>query len=257
MDAEEINTKIVGYVRVSTDAQVEQGLGLEVQEQQLRAWAKAHGHKIVEIFVEPGVSGAKGLEDRPALAEALHALRHGLAGGLVVPRLDRLARDLVLQEQLLAEVKRLKAQAFSTMAGEDAYLVDDPDDPSRKLIRHILGAVSEYERAMISMRLRSGRARKAANGGYATGAPPLGLRAVGGALVEDPDEGRVLDRLLTLRTDGRSLREIAALLTAEGLRPKRSDRWHPETVRKALVRAQGRHDGPVPGPRSPSPQKAA
>jgi DNA invertase Pin-like site-specific DNA recombinase len=67
-------------------------------------------------------------------------------------------------------VRRLGGGAFSTSAAESGYLVDDPDDPSRKLIRQILGAVSEYERAMIPLRLRSGRHRKAKHGGFAYGA---------------------------------------------------------------------------------------
>jgi DNA invertase Pin-like site-specific DNA recombinase len=228
---------VIGYVRVSTDAQVEHGHGLAVQEQALRAWAKAQGHKLVEIFREEGVSGTKDLLDRPALADALEALRRRQAQGVVVYRLDRLARDLVLQEQLLAEVKRLGARVFTTMAGEAAYLEDDPDDPSRRLIRQILGAVSEYERSVIVMRLRSGRRRKHQLGGYAYGAPPLGLRAEGKALVTDVEEQRTLARIAELRKAGKSLREVGAVLEAEGHRPKRGGKWHPETLRQAAARA--------------------
>jgi DNA invertase Pin-like site-specific DNA recombinase len=68
----------------------------------------------------------------------------GLADQEVVYRLDRLARDLVLQEQLLAEVWR-SGELFSTAGGE-ANLHGDPEDPSRRLLRQVLGAVSEYER---------------------------------------------------------------------------------------------------------------
>lgn len=216
--------------------QAEQGQGLSVQEEALRAWAKAQGHQLLTVFREEGVSGTKDLTDRPALADALMALRQRQADGLVVHRLDRLARDLVLQEQLLAEVRRLKAQVFSTMAGEAGYLQDDPDDPSRKLIRQILGAVSEYERSMIALRLRSGRRRKADLGLYAHGAPPLGFEAVGRALVAHEGEQRVLQRIGELRADGRSLREVATVLEAEGHLPKRGGRWHPETLRRAAQR---------------------
>ncbi len=58
----------------------------------------------------------------------------GTVGGIAVYRLDRLARDLVLQEQLLAEVRRMGGQLFTTSAAEAGYLADDPDDPSRRLI---------------------------------------------------------------------------------------------------------------------------
>ena len=230
-------TKLIGYARVSTDVQVEHGLGLEVQEQALRAWAKAQGHQLVEVLRELGVSGTKELADRPALADALDAIRHRRAGGVVVVRLDRLARDLVLQEQLLAEVRRLDAEVFSTSAGEAGYLKDDPDDPSRKLIRQILGAVSAYEREMTSLRLRSGRRRKAERGDYAYGAPPFGCRAEGKALVEVPEERETLARITELKTAGASLREIATVLKVEGRPPKRGGSWHPETLRRAAERA--------------------
>ena len=103
-------------------------------------------------------------------------------------RLDRLARDLVLQEQLLAEVWRMGATVSSTAAGEDAYLNDDPGDPSRRLIRQVLGAVSDYERAMVRLRLATGRRHKADAGGYAYGAPPFGFRSDGGQLVPRLEE---------------------------------------------------------------------
>ncbi len=110
--------KILVYLRVSTDRQADEGLGLEVQEAACRAWAKAHKHRVVAVLCDRGISGAKDLDDRPALADALTALKAGEAAGIVVYRLDRLARDLVLQESLLAEVRRMGATVFTTSAGE-------------------------------------------------------------------------------------------------------------------------------------------
>lgn len=80
--------------------------------------------------------------------------RAPLADGLVVFRLDRLARDLVLQEQILGDIWRMGAHGFSTSPSEADFLKDDPDDPSRQLIRQVLGAVAQYERALIALRLR-------------------------------------------------------------------------------------------------------
>jgi DNA invertase Pin-like site-specific DNA recombinase len=170
------------------------------------------------------------------LLDALQALREQRASGLVVYRLDRLARDLIIQETLLAEIRRLGADVFSTSAAESDYLRDDADDPSRRLIRQILGAVAEYERAMIALRLRAGRRRKAETGGYAYGSPALGYRAEDGALVPAPDEQATLERIRELHDKGASLRSIAETLSAEGFRPKRSSTWHPESVRRAIAR---------------------
>jgi DNA invertase Pin-like site-specific DNA recombinase len=70
---------------------------------------------VVDVFTDAGVSGSNGLENRNELSIALEALRDGIAGGLVVYRLDRLARDLVLQEQLLMEIRNLGGRVFSTV----------------------------------------------------------------------------------------------------------------------------------------------
>ncbi len=157
---------------------------------------------------------------------------------LVVYRLDRLARDLIVQEQLLAEVWRSGGQVFSTSDAEAAFLANDASDPSRRLIRQVLGAVSEYERSMISLRLQSGRAHKHLQGGFAYGSPPYGFRAKNKELVIDPHEQSVVRRIAELSDRGFSLRSIAALLTSEQVPRRRADKWHAETVRRILSRLE-------------------
>lgn len=229
--------KVVAYLRVSTERQAAEGLGLDVQEQAVRAWAKARKHRIVAVLTDAGVSGANDLDGRPALADALELLRAKEATAVVVYRLDRLARDLVLQEQLLAEVRRMGADLFSTFAAEADYLADDPSDPSRKLIRQVLGAVAEYEKAMTVLRLKSGRRRKADLGGFAYGSPAFGLKVVDGTLTPVESEQAVIARAKELRGAGASLRAIAETLTAEGHSPKRGRVWHPPTVARILERS--------------------
>jgi DNA invertase Pin-like site-specific DNA recombinase len=96
--------KLVAYLRVSTEVQAE-GLGIDVQEAAITEWAGAHEHEIVAEFTDAGVSGSNGLDTRAGLADALTVLRTDDAEGMVVYRLDRLARDLIIQEQLLAEAR--------------------------------------------------------------------------------------------------------------------------------------------------------
>jgi DNA invertase Pin-like site-specific DNA recombinase len=229
--------KLAAYRRVSTAEQVD-GYGLDVQDQDIRVWARQHGHRIVAWFGDEGLSGSNGLEHRDGLADALAYLRSARAGGLVVPKLDRLARDLIVQEQVLGELWRIPAHVFSTASGEGAYLApDDVDDPSRKLIRQILGAVNEYERAMIALRMRRGRRRKAELGGYAYGSPRFGYRTEDRRLVPDDAEQLATARIVELHREGRSLRQIAAVLEEEGLPAKRGGRWHPRTVSAVLTQA--------------------
>ena len=232
--------KIAAYLRVSTDRQAEEGLGLEVQEAAIRSWAEAQGHELLSIYKDEGISGSNGIETRIGLADAIDSIREGHAEGLVVYRLDRLARDLVLQEQLLAEVKRLGGQVFSTSKAEAGYLEDDPDDPSRKLIRQVLGAVSEYERAMISMRLRTGRKRKGENGGFAYGAPPFGYRGEQKKLIPVEREQAVIRDILTMRKEGMSYEKIADALNERGIPSPRAGSWHSTRIRAIVRRAEER-----------------
>jgi DNA invertase Pin-like site-specific DNA recombinase len=233
-----VRLKLAGYLRVSTDLQAERGYGLEIQERTIREWARTNGHGKVTFFTDAGVSGSNGVEHRTALPDALEHLATGQAAALVVYRLDRLARDLVLQEQLLMEIRRLGAQVFSTAASEQDFLRDDPDDPSRRMIRQILGAVNEYERSMIRLRLRRGQQRKAERGEYAGGRPPYGYSAAGGRLVKNAKEQAVVDRARALGARGASLRMICHALEEEGARPRSGRQWHPSQIARLLARPE-------------------
>jgi DNA invertase Pin-like site-specific DNA recombinase len=218
--------RVVGYIRVSSAGQVEDGQGLAIQEQAIRRWAREHRHRLVAVHRDEGVSGR--LESRDGLEEALSAVRFNGAEGLVVASLDRLARSLTVQEAALQQAWSAGGRVFAVDTGE--VLADDPEDPVRTFVRQVLGAVSQLEAGMIARRLRRGRLHKAESGGYAHGAPRYGWRAEGGELVPDPAEQAVVERIRALRADGASLRDIAGVLNAEGVRSKRGGRWHPATV---------------------------
>lgn len=103
---------------------------------------------------EEGVSGARA--DRPmlaqVLAQVLAAVWNGEAEAVLVARLDRLARDVVLQEMLIKELHQAGGRLLSAVQSEND-LLDDPNDPGRKMMRQVLGAFSEYERSIIALRL--------------------------------------------------------------------------------------------------------
>lgn len=221
--------KLNAYLRTSTDSQEE---GLETQRAEIQAWAKKEGHTIAGWFVDEGKSGSNGLETRIALADALAE-----KNPLVVYKLDRLARDLVIQETILGQAKREGIRIFSTLRTEDAYLEDDPKDPTRKLIRQVLGAVADYERAMIRLRMSAGANRKKANGGYAGGGIPFGYRSKEAKLVPHPQESRALALMKERKQAGWSLREIAQELDARGFPPRKGEKWHPYSVSRILIGA--------------------
>ncbi len=222
--------RALGYVRVSTQKQAEEGFGLDVQAAAVKEWARNSDARLLAIIRDEGVNGT--LEERPGLAELLGRLEPGMV--VVVPRLDRLARDLMTQEILLRDIRRKGADLVSTSKAEAEYLAEDPNDPTRKLIRQVLGAVAEFERSLIRLRLSRGRAAKAASGGFAYGSPPFGYRAESGRLVKEPEEQKTIALARRLRGRGRSLRQIAQELNGKGRKPRRGREWHPGTVTRLL-----------------------
>lgn len=223
--------KLIAYLRVSTDKQAEQGLGLDVQRRAIATWAKANGHKVVTTYRDEGVSGSNGLDTRPGLAGAFQALEDGQADALVVYRLDRLARKLTSQETWIETLERKGRKVVSVTEPEYG------EDETRDFVRQVLGAVAQYERAVIVRRMQSGRAEKAAKGGYAYGSPAYGHRAEAGELVSDDVEQAAIARICDMHAEGLSLRAIAAKLDAEGIKPKRGESWHPQTVARVLQRS--------------------
>jgi DNA invertase Pin-like site-specific DNA recombinase len=223
----------VGYIRVSTTEQAEEGHGLAVQETAIRAYCRDHHLRLVDLLRDEGASGSNGLEDRLGLGAALARLERGDADVLVVARLDRLARDLLVQETL---IRRLQA------AGREVRSVAEPegdgDEDTRRLVRVVLGAIAEYERGLIRGRMIAGKQAKVAVGGYGGGRPAYGKRVEGGELVDNPDETRVLERIRTLRADGLSYRAIGEQLDHDGLKPRQADRWQPAVVREIALRTE-------------------
>lgn len=234
----------IAYERVSTDRQAEEGFGLDVQDTQIRRWCETHGHRLIAVHRDEGISGTKDTADRPGLAKAITSLE-GSAELLVVARLDRLARALTVQEAILAQVWKRSGRVVAVDAGE--IMPDDPDDPMRTAMRQMMGVFAQLDRAMVVARMRAGRRAKEAKGGYAgKGSPRFGQRSESGELVADSLEQAVIARMVDLDGQGLSLRAIAAALEAEGHRPKRGGRWHPTVIRRTLARLEPVSDAADP-----------
>jgi DNA invertase Pin-like site-specific DNA recombinase len=226
-----MTTKAVGYIRVNSQTQLD-GYGLAVQEQEIRRCARAHELRVVSIHRDEGISGSTEAVDRPGLADALAQLEGHEAEVLVVPRLDRLARKLTIQEAVLAQVWKHAGRVFACDQGE--VTKDDPDDPMRTAMRQMMGVFAQLERAMIVARLRRGRETKRELGGYAYGRPPYGYRAEDGALVPVAEEQAAISRAMEMRQAGKSLRQIAEVLEREGHHTRTGGTWHPPMVARLL-----------------------
>lgn len=211
-------TRLIGVVRVSSEGQSSDGYGIELQVAAIKEWARKQADVEVEMWAIDVASGTEsGLSKRKEFAAALGLIDAGKADGIVVWRLDRLARDMVVQELLLRDIVRAGGIARSVDPQEDLLCDPSMDDaePARRLIRRILGAVAEYERMVMQMRMAAGRAAKVASGGT-LGPIPRGFRiGENGRPVVDEREYRILAELWTLSDHGCPYPDLCEFLRLE------------------------------------------
>jgi DNA invertase Pin-like site-specific DNA recombinase len=151
------------YLRVSTTDQ-----DTERQERELRAVAAVRGWDVVEVYADNGISGSKGREKRPAF-DRLHtdAVRRRF-DVVMAWSVDRLGRSL---KDLVAFLHEMHAAGIELFLYQQAL---DTTTPAGKAMFQMLGVFSEFERAMIVERVRSGLAKareKGTRSGKAIGRP--------------------------------------------------------------------------------------
>jgi len=236
--------RAVAYLRVSTE---EQALGPEAQRAAIERWALARVPPVLIVawLEDRGVSGAAPIDKRPGLIAALDALREHGAGLLVVSKRDRLARDVVAAGMIEALAARHGAVVMSA-AGEG-----DGDDPAAGLLRRMVDAFAEYERALIRARTSAALAVKRARREYCGGDAPYGSQLgapeergrkrdgrphVVHALDPVPEETAAVACMREMRAAGAPLRATCAELTLRGFRPRSGAAWHPQTVARVLAR---------------------
>src|SRR5271169_888922 len=144
-----MNGKRVGlYLRVSTGDQT-----IENQRQALTAACEARGWRIVEEFIDNGVSGAKGRDKRPGFDRLLRAATRRQIDVVAAWSVDRLGRSL---QDLVGFLGELNG------AGCDLYLdrqAVDTTTPAGRALFQMLGVFAEFERSIIQERINAGIAR--------------------------------------------------------------------------------------------------
>lgn len=228
----------VGYLRVSSDQQADEGHGLDVQRDTLERWASTHGHDLLAVIADEGVSGALEPPAREGWAE-VRRMAADNAAGIVVPRMDRLSRDLIGQE---VELRNLRDEDVPVESVAEPGIAGDTDDPGRIAFRQVLAVFAEYERRVIVQRMARGKAKKKAAGGWAGGMPPYGWRPADGELEPDPAEQTALTIMRALRADGAGYKKIADAMNRRGVPAKMGGRWWAQTVSDALSHKLNQQD---------------
>src|SRR5277367_2724798 len=138
--------KAIGYVRVSTDRQAEQGVSLEAQEAKIRAMATVQSADLLDVIVDVGES-AKSL-NRPGLQRLLDLINNGKVESVIVAKLDRLTRSVKDLSQMLELFEKRKVALVSVAEWLDT------GSAAGRLVITIMGAVSPWGRAAIGERTR-------------------------------------------------------------------------------------------------------
>lgn len=198
--------KAVIYGRVSTE---DQRLGPSAQLSSCRSWCESQGYEVGGEFVDHGISGGASLEKRDALMDAFNCLEAGDV--LVIAKRCRLARDTMSAVVIERMVSKRGARI------ESADGAGNGDGPEAILMRRMLDAFAEYERAMIRARTRAAlRAKK--DRGQRAGNVPFGYSATeSGDLVKNDQEQQIISQILRLRSSGMSIRKITEAIEREGV----------------------------------------
>jgi len=210
------------YLRVSGRGQVSTD-GFPRQRDAVSKYARRHGIKIEEEFRDEGVSGTRELTSRPGLAALLDRLESNGVRTVIVERADRLARDLLVGEVILGQFRKIRVRVIDASG---TNLSADDGDPTRVLIRQVLGAVSQFEKAVIVLKLRAARERMRVRTGRCEGRRPFGYY---------PHEQPTLELIRTLRRKPRggsrlSFADVAQRLNDQGVSTRTGVPWSAGSV---------------------------
>jgi DNA invertase Pin-like site-specific DNA recombinase len=219
-------TTALAYLRVSgagqnTRKKAEDVIkdGFTRQRLAIEAYAAQNGFKITQWF-EDVQTGKDEWQDRPGWSAMMAALNGTRT--LIVEKLDRVARVVLVQELILADLKKRDVRLLTT-AGDDT----DDATPERELFRVMLAGFAQYERHSICLKLRGARQRKKDETGRCEGRKPYGGW---------PGEDETLELMRKYRTAGHSFADVAVALNQHGKLTRYKKPWRGETIQKILSR---------------------
>jgi DNA invertase Pin-like site-specific DNA recombinase len=219
--------KAVAYVRVSGLGQVN-GTGFDRQEDCIRFFCKNQSIDLTEIYKESH-TGTEG--DRPVFHQMIEDLLSNGKRTIVVESLDRLARDLSVQMQLLSFLIAHKITLLSATTGQNVTEAMQ-SDPMLKAMVQIQGTFAELEKSLLVRKLKKARIKVKEQKGRCEGRKPFGFY---------PGEKETVERMRQLyrKPPGRERRgfyQIATILNREGYQTRSGKPWHGGTIKRILLK---------------------
>lgn len=216
----------LAYTRISTVFQ-EDNTSIELQGKHIAGTAALSDDKIDEWLHDTDSGGS---DDREGFNRMMEIARSGNVRKIYVYSLDRFARDLLISEQAHHELRLLGVKVVSVRE-------QLTDGPAGNLLRQMVSAFAEYEKAIITIRLHEGRNRKVQKDGTHQGGEVFGYRSVPGGkgqLVIEPTEAGVVRMVFEIREKGFSCDAISNYLNDKGYLTNRGSVFRHGMVRRIL-----------------------
>jgi len=213
----------VAYMRTSSATNV--GADKDSEKRQraaIECYAKRAGVIIVDWFNDPAVSGTDPIESRPGFAAMLERIAGNGMRTIIVETANRFARDLMVQEVGFARLQELGVKLIAADSPQ-AFL---DNTPTAKLVRQLLGAVSEFDKTMLVAKLKAARDRKLAKG-----------QKCGGRKSYAEAKPALVTLARSLAAERMSLRKISAELATHGYRTARGIPFSASAVKAMLERS--------------------
>ena len=220
----------IGYIRVSTEDQVKEGVSLDNQKAKIEAYCQLKDLELSEIVEDAGIS-AKNL-NRAGVKKVLEMARKKTIDAVVVYKLDRMFRSTV---DALETTKMFDRWGISFHSIHETL---DTKSAMGRFFFTLIAALAEMERRIIGERTKAALSHKRSKNEKTGGDIPYGFNlGKNGLLVENENEQKVIRLIHRLKREGHSLRQICRELEIEGYKTKRGNsNWHPQTVSALLKR---------------------
>ncbi len=192
-----------GYIRVSTKMQSEDGLSIDSQQRQIEGYAMMKGLILDEIFIERAVSGSKPFNTRPEGKRLTSILRSG--DSVICAKLDRMFRNAKDALTVSDDLKKRNVNLHLLDLGGDVT-----NNGVSKMFFTIVAAFAEFERDRIAERITDVKNNEKEKGRFLGGSRPFGYQVNElGDLIDDELEQITINKVISLRQQGKSLRSIA------------------------------------------------
>ena len=222
-------TKAIGYIRVSTEMQVNEGVSLDAQTAKIRAYCELNDLELIEIVCDAGKSAKT--TNRDGLQKCLAAIASGEAGAIVVYKLDRLSRKVLDTLNLISEIESHGASLHSISEKLDT------SSALGKFFVNMTAALAQLERDQISERVTMAMAHKKDEGQHC-GAAPFGFEMVNKELQRVESQHNAIAIIREMRANGAALRTIADHLNGEGIPTQRGGKWQASTINQIIKREE-------------------